>query len=740
MQGQLIIPGGEEAKSRAPDARALLAVLLNNARLIGAITLGVMAIMMVVLFTLTPTYTSSVNILLGPNKGNVLGSETMFSELSMDSPMIDSQVTILKSEALRRRVVQAQKLDQDPEFATIGGRGLFSLWGALSGSAAPQPADAGGFGTSVGVTQRPMTAAEMTAVRELGDALDVRRVGVSYVIVVSVSSSDPQKAARLANAFADAYLLDQYEARYEVARRASQWLSERLASLRDELRVSEQAVEQFRAANNLFDTNTGSVTEQQLSELNANLVSARTDVAEKQAKFDQAQRIIDAGGRVDAVPDVLRSPVVSDLRSQAAEVSRREADLIARYGDRHPSVVKVRAELGDIRREIDREASRVVQNLQNELSVSKAREQALDSNVKALTGQSGADNQLSVQLRELQRIATANKALYESFLSRFKLSEEQTKLDSSEARIVSPALIPDKPSFPNKPLFLGLSLFFGLGAGVASAFAVEVLRSGFRNLSEVEEFTQLPALASVPLLKKQELLIDGAVMTPGRYLVAKPLSQFSEALRSVRVGVQMSDVDDPARVVGVTSSVPGEGKSTIATALAMSASQAFERVLLIDCDLRRPALTETFGLKGRKGLVDHLADDLPLNEILFKDAGSPVYVIGSGSHSQTPSDLLGSDRMRALIEQLRPLFDYIVLDAAPVGPVVDAVVVAREVDKVVFVTAWNTTPRELVRRCLSRIEGERRVAGIVLNKVDHDKNVDYGEYGYRKQYGAYYHS
>lgn len=736
MHGRVTVTEQNEGQG-TPDLRALLDSLRGQWRLIAAITLGVVAVVAVVLFSLTPKYTSSVNILLGANRENVLGKEGMMSELSYDSPMVDSQVTIMKSEALLRRVVEAQKLDQDPEFSD-GNAGLgTALWSMVFGS--PSTPQAGGVPTaSVGAGTRPSTLAELTAIRELGDALDVHRVGVSYVVSISVTSADPQKAARLANAFSEAYLLDQYEARYEVARRASQWLSDRLESLRTELRASEEAVESFRTANNLVDTNIGTVTEQQLSELNAKLVNARTDVAEKQAKYDQAKRITDAGGKVDSIPDVLRSPVISDLRSQEAEVSRREADLVAHYGDRHPSVVKVRAELRDIRAEIDQEAGRVVSNLEHELSVAKTRENALESNMKALSGQTGADNQLYVQLRELQRIASANKALYESFLSRFKLSEEQTKLDSSEARVVSPGSVPTIPSFPNRKLFLSIALFFGLVLGVAGALLVEGLRTGFRGLSEVEEFTDLPALASVPLLKRPELTVDGEQVTPSRYLIAKPLSRFSEAMRSLRIGIQMADVDQPAQVVGVTSSVPGEGKSTIAAALALSAAQGSDRVLLIDCDLRRPALTETFDLRGRPGLVDHLTNDIPLNDIIYKDPNSPIYIIGSGAHSQTPSDLLGSERMRSLIAQLRTHFNYIVLDTAPVAPVIDAVVVSREVDKMVFVTVWNSTPRQMVRQCLSRIEGDRRIAGIVLNKVDLEKSRYYGEYGYRKDYSSYY--
>jgi exopolysaccharide transport family protein len=735
MHGRLNAAPPAEEKS-LPDARALVALIRGHARLILTIAAGVVALMAIILFSLTPSYTSTVNILLGPNKSNVLGGESLMTELSMDSPMIDSQVTILKSEALRRRVVEAQRLDEDPEFSGESG-GLSGLVRGLFGGETPRSSAPGG--TGVGSAQMPMTARQVAALQELGNALEVRRIGVSYVVTVALSSSDPEKAARLANAFAEAYLLDQYEARYEASRRASQWLSDRLDTLREELRVSEQAVETFRTQNNLVESSTGSVTEQQLSELNASLVSIRTEAAEKQAKYEQAQRVIAAGGRIDAIPDVLRSPVISSLRSQEAEVSRREADLVARYGDRHPSVVKVRAELGDIKREVSRESSRVVQNLEHEFSVAKARETALQTNLQALSGRTGADNQLSVQLRELQRVATANKALYESFLSRFKLSEEQTKLDSSEARVVSPALVPTDPSFPSKKLFLGLSVFFGLGLGVGSAMAMEALRSGFRTLAEVEEATQLPALASVPLLKKSELMVDGKSVTPGRFLLVRPLSRFSEALRSVRVGVQMSDVDTPARIVGVTSSVPGEGKSTVSTALALSAAQAVGRVLLIDGDLRRPALTASFGLKERKGLVDHLAGDVPLSEIIFKDPESSLYVIGAGAHTQVPSDLLGSEKMRAFLAQVRELFDYVVVDAAPVAPVVDAIVLSQEVDTVVFVAAWNTTPREMVRRCLQRIEGDRRVAGIVLNKVDHDKAASYGgEYGYRSDYSSYY--
>jgi capsular exopolysaccharide synthesis family protein len=476
-----------------------------------------------------------------------------------------------------------------------------------------------------------------------------------------------------------------------------------------------------------------------LSELNAKLAAARAESAEKKAKYDQVQRIVAEGGNLESAPDVMRSVVISGLRSVQADISRREADLVAKYGERHPAVVNVRAERQDNQRQIKAEVSRIIATLQNDYDVAKIREVSLEQSL-GVGGRAGTNNAIALQLRELERTVNTNKALYESFLSRAKISDEQANLEVRQARIIASATVPTHSSNLGAVRTASLGILLGLMAGAGAAFLIETVRRGFSTPQEVERILEIPALASVPLLKETDLLIDRNLTSPLTYLVKKPLSQFGEEIRTLRAGVQMSDVDDPPKLIQVTSVVPGEGKTTIAMAVAQSAGTNFPRVLFIDCDLRRPAATKIFGLTKKPGLVDLLVGSIPLDGAIFQAAGASFYVIGAGASTQNPPDLLSSARMESLLQQLKSNFDYIVLDSPPLGPVIDAAVLTKFVDKVVFVSRWNETPRDIIARAVKQLQPQRKIAGVVLNHVNTKLSRRYGGYYHMKYYGKYYKS
>lgn len=723
------------ANESAFDLSKILSFVTRRWKFIVSTAVLVAMLALVVVLSLTPRYTATTEVLLEAKKEGFFGRDTIAPELNLDTGSIDSQVAVILSIGLLRRVVEQFNLTADTEFGAKKNSGLLASIRGLF----VQP-EAGRSDRDAATDQIPPDL--LRTIIALRGALRVFRVGRTYVIEISVTSEDPEKAMRLTNGIADAYVVDRLEARYDAARRASTWLAERLEGLREQVRASEEAVAKFRQENNLTVSSEGTVaiTEQQLSELSAKLITARSETAEKRAKYEQAQIVQDSGGNLQAIPDVVRSTVISDLRKQEAEVTRRVADLAARYSDAHPTVVNARAERRDIERNISAEVARIITNLRNDFNVALAREQSLQSSMNALTGQGGRDGTLGIRLRELERTATANRTLFEGFLSRAKIAQEQTAFEQREARVISPASRPISPSFPRKSLILVAALLAGAGLGLCGAIALELLNSGFSTSTEVENVLGRPILSSIPLLPDSERRFDGKVVTPSSYLVRKPLSRYAEQIRSVRVGVQMADVDNPAKVVLVTSSAPKEGKSTIASCLALSAAKAGQRVLLIDGDLRRPALSKQFGLDAHAGLVDYLTGATSLGSALV--AAESLIVLPSGSRSQNPADLLGSDRMKQMVAELRSNFDYIVIDSPPICPVVDAKIVQYLADKVIYVVRWNATPREVVIDGLKKLGAERRLAGIAFNLVDEKKAARYGTrlYDGASQYKSYYQS
>ena len=725
------------AGSDAIDLRQVQDFLWRRWKLILSTAAVIAAVTAIALLAVTPRYTATAQVLLDPGNQKLLGAGSLIPELSLDSGNVDSQLSLIRSTNLLRRVVENTKLTQDDEFGSAAQSGLFSLitsWFSAQQEAEPKAA---------AVSADTIPPDVLGAIGHLRANLDVTRVQRTYVISIAVTSQDPIKAARLANAVADAYVVDQLNARYEAAKTASNWLAQRMEGMREQVKQSEEAVANFRREHGLVTTSSeGKVTisEQQLSDLNGKLVAARAETAAHRAAYEQAVRMQAQGGSLQTVSEVVRSPVISQLRSQQAIAAQKIAELSSRYNNDHPLVVRARAELRDINNSIAAETGRIIVNLKNEYDVAKAREDSMQKSLDQISGASGLDNSVGIRLRELERTNAANKTLFESFLSQAKVTSAQSTFDVRDSRIISPASKPGAPSFPKKKLVLSLALVVGLLIGIGGGVGLDMLNSGFTTNREIEEKLGIPVLASIPLLTAAERTINGKILEPAIYCHAKPLSRYAEAVRTLRMGVQMADVDNPAKVVLVTSSVPQESKSTIALSLAYSALKAGLSTVIIDGDLRHPTVSRFFGLEKGPGLVDLLAGTHSDDQTIVSRGG--LTVVPAGSKSQNPPDLLGSARMKGLVAKLRETHDYVIIDSPPVGPVIDAKVAMALADKVIFAVRWQSTTREMVAQSIDGLNAGRKLAGIVLGVVDESKVPRYGRYSYYSSYHykSYYQS
>jgi capsular exopolysaccharide synthesis family protein len=399
-------------------------------------------------------------------------------------------------------------------------------------------------------------------------------------------------------------------------------------------------------------------------------------------------------------------------------------------------VVNVRAERRDIQRAIVAESQRLSANVRNEYELAKAKTEALEKSFRELTGQSGIDDQTAITLRELERTAAVNKNLFEDFLQKAKITQEQSSFDAREARVISQALPPGAPSYPRSTRFMAVSLFLGLLLGVGGAFAKEMLNAGFVTSRQVEDMLQLPLLSSVSRMAPGDLVFNGKPLQIPMCPAVMPLSRFSESIRTLRSGIQMTDVDNPPKVVQMTSTVPSEGKTTVALALAVSAATSGLKVLFIDADLRHPSGSKFFGLHQHSGLVDILVGNLNVQDVIKYNEQFKLYILPAGSRTRSPTDLLGSDRMKTFLERCRETFDMIVIDSPPIGPVSDPVIVSTLADKVVFVVRWASTARELVQQSVQQLGGHKKVAGVVFNQVNEKLAQKYGKYSYSYYYGS----
>ena len=691
-------------------------------KIIAGAAIFLFGLTLVAVYSVTPIYSGSTELLLETPRENVLGTDSLTAGMILSSAVVESQLAILKSKSVLRRVVEKENLAKDPEFGGLEQR----TWLASLVQYIPSPWKPAQDNMSDSKPRDPAAV----AVGLLGDAAKVSRVGQSNVIRITVSSNSPSKAAALANTLADAYLTDQLEARYESARRASDWLNERQKLLQAEVSISESAVEEFRIRHNLLATSSGSLTEQQLSELNTALIKARAETATKRSSFEQVQKLLANDGDVMTNPDILRSGAVSQLRARLTAIGPAEADLRSTYGERHPDVLKLQAERRVLEEQIKGEIGQAIGNLKSELEAAEWREASLAQSLAMVSDQSGVDNQVAVQLRDLQRVAAANKQIYESFLSRAKIAEEETTLPTTEARIISPAALADKPDFPRKKLFAALGLVMGLCLGTGMAILLEILRPGFMAQRQVQEVLDLPVLASVPRMRAWEQRGDGPVPQLLEDLNQRPFSSYTEAIRSLSfvIDTTSSAGELPPRVVQVTSTMPGEGKTTLAISLACSSAAAGELVLLIDADLRLGAASRIFGKKSAVGLFDVLTSSADAQDSIYFHEQSGVYVLPAGARARNPPAILDSDRMQKLIGYARSTFNRIIIDSPPVAVAVDAAVLSRVADRVVFAVKWSDTAREAVSQAIAQLRRTGQVTGVVLTMVDERKLPRYGRY------------
>ena len=598
------------------------------------------------------------------------------------------------------------------------------------------------------------------AARILASNVAVERVGRTYVLSVSYKAGTPVLAQQIAQGYAEAYLDDQLDAKYDATKRASGWLQDRIAELQKQSFDADLAVEKFRTDNNLIATNGQLVSEQQLSGVSSQLVTAKAETAQAKARYDQIRQLIDSGQTDAVVNDALLSSTINNLREQYLSASRREAEISAKLGSTHIQAVRLRDQMKEYERLIFAELGRIADSYQNAYKVALSREQALETSLTQSLAVSADANTTQVRLRELERQAEAFKTLYESFLKRYQETIQQQSFPVTQARIITRAEAPGAPSAPKKPLMLAAFLMLGIGVGAGAGAWREFRDRFFRVADQVGRETGLEFLGYLPLVKPGEgevasasspaplaagsgLWAPGAIAAYGR---DHPMSSFAETLRNTRIAADVSLADETTKVIGVVSCLPSEGKSTTASNLAMLLSTPERRTLLIDADLRNPGLTRSLAVRPQSGLIEALLDGHgdAKPHLVWDQSGQlavlPAVMRQRVSHS---SELLSSASMGALMNAVRPHFHYVVVDLPPLGAIVDAKAFAHRVDAFVFVVEWGRTARHVVRSILRDNPGVRgKCLGIILTKSDSSKMKLYRAYGsseyYASRYEAYY--
>lgn len=734
----LNVPQKTDQSSDLIGLSDLIGVLRRRFRLISSITILVFILGVVFTSLMTPKYTATSLLKIQPASEQIVSEQQSlsYSDLYAEDSFIDSEIEVLKSPEMIGRLLSELNLIERSEWnADLQEPGPLEGLKSLIKSALPSGGD-GLVGVDAEYSSRYLV------LNSVSDAITVRRSGLTYIINLSATSEDPKHAAELANMLAQQYIDRQVEGQFSSAERANQWLTDRLDQLRSEVQQTERAAQEYRVENGLLTADGISLVETQISDVQTAVVQARADLAEKMARYNQINNLIRSGSSIDSIASVLNSEVIRELRVKEADVAQRQADLENLYGPKYPEVEKVRLERRDIQAQIEAEVARIAQSFRNEADVVRARLRTLENNLRSTEVNLADNNRELVRLNELETEAKAARSVYETFLERYHEIAQQGELASVDVEIVSPAQQPLKPSSPNLMLNAALSLVMGGMLSLGIVLFLEVTNNVIMTPEDVEKKTGLPTVATIPELKAHDFKkMSSGDKNPVDYLINQQMSAYAEAFRIIRTTIRHSKRSAGAKLIGVTSSLPGDGKTTISISLARTAALSGQKVLVIDCDLRRASCTQLLGLETDLVLSDILENGANWREGILKDPHTNLHVLPSRPGGFTPHEIFVSSSFEQILEEAKNNYDLVILDCAPVLAVAEVRDVLTQVDAVLFSVLWMKSEIKAVNDALTQLERSGvNLLGAILNRFDYDLSSRYGYDGskYYKKVENYY--
>ena len=665
--------------------------------------------------TLTPKrYTATSAVLIEPRRGDpIQPRETAAAEQAPSSDYIDTQIVVLDSPQLAAAVVTALNLTDDDQF---GGGDVGEL------------------------TPAQRQARLVASAQALSKATTIRRAGQTSIIEIDVTTLSPTQSARIANEFANQYLLSLAQTKQAADQRASAQIDSKLGELRVDAEHADAALQRYKIANGLMSAEGATMAEQETSSLNQQIATARAALAERQGRLAAARRQLAKGGGGGDVATALNSGTIGALRAQEAESSRNLAQLRSRYGEKHPAIAQEEQRLADIQRQIQLEINRILSSLEAEVNVAASGLSSLLGSQSQSHSRLAGNAAAQVGYMELDRKATAARTIYEAFLSRSRGTAARDGIEQPTASISAQALVPRVPSSPNVQLAYLLGSVFALFAGFAAIAIVELLDSGIRTKLDVERRLGARYLGAIPDIAST---LDGLRLdeAPQDYIVSHPLSTFAEALRSLRAAVTLRGNRRP-KVIAVTSPLPREGKTTTAVCLARTLAMSGASTVLVDCDLRRHSASDML-LGDRPGqLMGVLEGTVTVAQGLLKDVDTDLQILGTSQSPSDGRDLLAPELIGRLLTELRLQFEFVVIDTAPVLGIADARAVASQADAVLLLARWRGTSLRAADTALDLLlAAKAKVVGVALTLVDIRKYASTGPedlYGYHKKFKGYY--
>ncbi len=695
-------------------------------RLIALVIAVGLAFASLALWLIPPHYTSEMTLLFeskqSPVDTNANNDSTMMEGRPQDDVTIVGEIQVLQSRDLARKVIEQLGLADDPDFA-------------------PRVPKEGDFvGQAVATVKQlllPGRTGMEAVIDNFLDALRVSQITGSPAVLVRFTSSNAEKSAKILSTVANTFMTARLEDRLSNAKWVSSWLSDRVRSMRGQVETAERAVAEYRKRFGLVSGERTALVNERISKLGVELAEATAARQTADARAQQAARSLQ---RPDTAGRVIDSDLIQRLRQRQVELEQRGALLAQSLGSRHPEMIQLQAERQKLATELRAEIARLADGFESEARVARAREQGIREQLEAAKQEFGASDQASVGLRALERDADANRMMLERFLNLVPQISAQSDVQAAlpNARIISSANTPNTPSFPQPIPVLIVALMASLGLGVVLALLADYLdRRTFVSAEEAEATTHLPVLALVPLTRAA----SGRDVTE-RVLEAQR-SAFSEAIsalftRMVLAHRTHSDIlsnRQEIKSVAITSCQPGEGKSTVALALARHQARCGRRVVLVDADFAMSRLPAVAGLSpGLPGLSELLMGKVALDDVICKDERTSLDIVPSGQRPIEHAAMATSSAVESIIARLRDRYELVVIDTQPVLATAHAYQFAGAADISLMVIRWGRTPRREVMYALHQLSLLGcNVNALVLSMVDTARSKLYG-YGDSRYY------
>lgn len=702
------------------DLKSVIGLLQRQIRLILTTIVVVIVATLAGLYSITPKYQANAILIFDTSSKNLLSSDSRSPNAVNENAQVDSEVGILKSDQVLSDVVKDNNLRADDE-----------------------------FGLKISLKEKVLTFLRVSEPKPLSDdrvlglvlnnfrsAVNVSRQGLTYLISVSVTSNDPTKAAILTNALTKAYVTEQINSKVTSALAARDTIQRRLPAANNAILDNEAKFDAYvnETIARFEKDNPGDT---QLATLRTTLEQLRSERTKNLSRFKVVERYIGEKNYTGLAAELSSQ----DLKQLEANRTATLAKI--QTGSSETQIVSLKNELANIENQITSSAKEQLERVRNDISASQERENLVRNDIQQAFLTSNLPADVLTKLSSLRQSSELARVQYQTLLSKLQDLDTQTELQLPDSRVVSAALTPTSSSYPNRNFVLAIASMVAIGLGIALAVTREYFIGGFTSDEQVQSVLRTTIAAVAPKQSTSDLSKSGGRIPD--LLVTSPLSLFSEAIRRLRLSLDReirkkewftkAEEDDKSKIILVSSSLPNEGKSTIALSLARAYALTGQRTLLIDCDLRKPSLNKYLGLDPSHDFLDYLrqgASTVGLPAMTMHDPMTDLTVLLGGRRSDVPTDeLVMSERMSRVLAGARKHFDYIILDTPPVEPVVDALYLARHADAIVFVLRWASTPQSSAKRAFAALqESKRPDANLVtiLNQQERTKIAGYSSY------------